>query len=134
MKIPEKARGMIEKGLTIAMATSSREGYPNVAPMLQYWWFGEDRLVIGDLFMKATRKNVEETGRVSLYACDDETGEAYKYCGTAMYEREGEACEMANANLHKKKPDMNFKGVVVATITEVYVATRGKMAGQRIAP
>ena len=40
---------------------------------------------------------------------------------------------MANANLHKKKPDKNFKGVVVIEVTEVYDAARGEKAGNLIA-
>jgi predicted pyridoxine 5'-phosphate oxidase superfamily flavin-nucleotide-binding protein len=131
--IPEKARVLLGQELIIALATSDRKGKPNVVPMLQYWLRGEDELVVGDLFMKATRRNVEENGLASITAWDEETGESYKYCGTARYETAGEALDFANERLHRKKPEKDFKGVVVVKVTEVYIATRGKRAGEKIA-
>ena len=132
MKIPSKARELLSGGLTMAMATSDAAGFPNVVPMLQYWWHGEDELVVGDLFMKATRANVEQNGRVSLSAWSDKTGESYKYMGRGRYETAGEAYDMANGELRKKKPDKRFKGVVVVKISDVYIATKGKRAGERL--
>jgi hypothetical protein len=51
----------------------------------------------------------------------------------AKYETSSKAYEFANAKLHKKKPDKNFKGVVVINITGVYDASRGENAGKLIA-
>jgi len=101
--------------------------------MLQYWWLENGVLVVGDMFMKVTRQNVENHGPVSFTVWDDDNGEAYKFRGTATYETSGPAYELANAKLHKKKPDKNFKGVVVVTVTEVYDAPRGENAGALIA-
>ena len=133
MTMPEGARKLMEQRKTIALATCANTGTPNVVPMLQYWWHGEDELIIGDLFMKATRRNVQDTGLASFSVWDDESGEAYKFVGSARYETSGPAYELANANLHKKKPQMDFKGVVVIRVTEVYDASRGKSAGDLIA-
>jgi predicted pyridoxine 5'-phosphate oxidase superfamily flavin-nucleotide-binding protein len=132
MPIPELARKLMQQGRTIPLATVRDDGVPNVVPMLQYWWYGEDKLVIGDLFMDATKKNIEQNGKVSLCVWND-AGDSFKFVGTAAYETSGPAYQMANDNLHKRKPDKNFKGVVVVTITEVYDATRGPTAGKLIA-
>ena len=83
--------------------------------------------------MNATRKNVEENGYASFCVWDEETGRSYKFVGSAKYETSGEAYELANSNLHKKKPDKNFKGVVVIKVTEVFDASRGENAGKLIA-
>lgn len=123
----------MERRKTIAMATSTKAGVPNVVPMLQYWWLSEDELVIGDMFMKATVANVQENGMVSLSIWDDDSGESYKFVGTAVYETSGPGYELANANLHRKKPDKNFKGAVVMKVTEVYDTARGPNAGSLIA-
>ncbi len=133
MGIPKQARALMEQGHTIPLATVSSDGTPNVAPMLQYWWYGEATLVIGDLFMHATRKNVEDTGKVSFSVWDPETGESYKFNGTATYETSGAAYDMANDKLHTKKPEKDFKGVVVIKVTEVYDAARTPNAGKLIA-
>ena len=134
MVIPQEVKGMLQQPTIIALATSSREAIPNVVYMLQYWWLGEDEIVIGDVFMKATKKNVEENEHVSLCAWDEQLERSYKLKGTARYETSGPAYDLANENLHKKKPDKNFKGVVTIKITEVYDASRGGNAGKRIAP
>ena len=133
IQIPEKAKRLMEQGKVIALATSSKEAIPNVVFMLQYWWFQQDTLVIGDVFMNATHRNVQENGFASFCVWDEETDQSYKFKGTTRYETLGEAYEFANANLHKKKPDKNFKGVVVIKVTEVYDASRGENAGKLIA-
>lgn len=133
MRIPEEAKRLMEKEKVIALATSSKDAIPNVVFMLQYWWYQPDMLVIGDVFMHATRRNVQENGCASFCMWDEETDKSYKFKGTAAYEASGEVYEFANAILHKKKPDKNFKGVVVIKVTEVYDASRGENAGKLIA-
>lgn len=117
----------------IALATASNEAIPNVVYMLQYWWYQPDVLVIGDLFMNATRRNVQENKYVSFCVWDENTDQSYKFIGTATYETSGEAYEFVNANLHKNNPDKKFKGLVIIKVTEVYNASRGENAGKLIA-
>ncbi len=133
MKIPHDAKELMEQQKVIALATATKNAVPNVVYMLQYWWYRPDVLVIGDLFMNATRRNIQENGYASLCVWDEDTDRSYKFIGTAKYETSGEAYEFANENLHKKKPDKNFKGVVVINVTEVYDASRGENAGKMIA-
>ena len=124
---------LMEQQEVIALATASREAVPNVVFMLQYWWYQTDVFVIGDLFMNATRKNILENGCASFCIWDEETDRSYKFIGRAKYETSGEAYEFANTNLHKKKPDKDFKGVVVINVTELYDASRGENSGKLIA-
>ena len=133
MQIPEDAARLLEAGRVIALATSSNKAVPNVVYMLQYWWYRPDILVIGDVFMNATRRNVQENGFVSFCVWDEKTDKSYKFKGTAKYETSGGAYDFANANLHKNKPEKNFKGVVVITVTEVYDVSRGQNAGKLVA-
>jgi len=133
MQIPGNARELMSQNKIIALATASKEAVPNVVYMLQYWWYRTDVLVIGDVFMNASCRNVQENGYASFCVWDENTDQSYKFIGTATYETSGEAYEFANANLHKKKPDKNFKGVVVVKVTEIYDASRGENAGKLIA-
>ena len=133
MKIPHDAKELMEQQKVIALATATKDAIPNVVYMLQYWWYQPDVLVIGDLFMNATHRNIQENGHTSFCVWGEETDRSYKFIGTATYETSGEAYEFANANLHKKKPDKNFKGVVVIKVTGVYDASRGENAGKLIA-
>ena len=118
MQIPHEAKELMEQKKVIALATASKASIPNVVYMLQYWWYRTNVLVIGDVFMNATRRNVEENGYASFCVWDEETDRSY---------------EFANAILHKNKPGKNFKGVVVIKVAEVYNASRGENAGKLIA-
>ena len=132
MQIPSNAKEIMAQKKIIALATASKEAIPNVVYMLQYWWYQPDVLIIGDLFMNATRRNVQENGYASFCVWDEQTDQSYKFIGTAKYETSGEAYEFANANLHNKKPDKNFKGALVIKVTEIYDASRGENAGKLI--
>jgi predicted pyridoxine 5'-phosphate oxidase superfamily flavin-nucleotide-binding protein len=114
------------------LATVDVNGMPNVVPMLQYWWFSDDTMVVGDLFMNATKANVQANGNVCISACGKNT-EAYKLRGNATYEKSGPAYELANGKLHTSKPDKDFKGVVVFKVAEVYNVSKGPDAGKLMA-
>ena len=133
MRWPEKAKALLTKVKTFPMATVSNDGIPNVVPMARRYWYGDDELIIGDLFMKATKRNVEDNGRISLCVWDEDSGESYKLIGTGTYETSGEALDLANEGLQKDKPGKKFKGVVIFRLKEVYDAARGKNAGTLIA-
>jgi predicted pyridoxine 5'-phosphate oxidase superfamily flavin-nucleotide-binding protein len=133
MVLPEAAKAILDRQTLMAFATCSKQGVPNVVYMLQYWRFSEDELVVGDVFMNATRRNVVENGCVSFCVWDEQTDRSYKFKGTARYETSGPAYDLANQNLHQKKTDKNFKGVIVVKIDEVYDAARGPNAGKLIA-
>jgi predicted pyridoxine 5'-phosphate oxidase superfamily flavin-nucleotide-binding protein len=129
MQIPEQVKKMFGKRPMMYLATVDEDGMPNVVPMLQYWWLDEDTMVVGDLFMKATKANVRANGKVCVSACG-EGSEAYKLRGTATYETSGPAYDMANGELHRGKPEKNFKGVIVFRVAEVYNAAKGPDAGK----
>ncbi len=133
MKLPEKAKALLTRIKSFAMATVTDEGVPNVVAMARKYWYREDLFIIGDMFMKATKKNVLDNGRISLCVWDDDSGESYKFIGTGTYETSGEAFDLANEGLQKDKPGKKFKGVVIFKTEEVYEAARGKDAGTLIA-
>ncbi|KPK75603.1 MAG: hypothetical protein AMJ79_10685 [Phycisphaerae bacterium SM23_30] len=132
MVIPESAKKFMDHKPVIAFATCDQQGIPNVAPMLQYWWYNENTLVIGDFFMKMTRKNIEQNPMASFCCWDSQTQEAYKFSGPARYTTQGPEYDMANNNMRQKKPDKNYKGVVIMTITHVYDMKSGPTAGNLI--
>ncbi len=87
----------------MALATSTRSGEPNVAPMGQCWRYSDNEMVIGDFFMKVTKTNIQENGTVSFTVWDDVSRAGYK-----------------------------FKGVVLIHVKEVYDMKPGPTAGQLI--
>jgi len=131
--VPQEVKQVFGDGRIVWMGTTDKDGMPNVAPMLQYWWADKAKMVIGDVFMKATKANVQATGVVCLAVFDQSSEKSYKLKCTASYETEGKMYDFAQAELAKKKPGKRFKGVVVFQVDSVYDLTRGENAGVQIA-
>ena len=51
MEIPEPAKSLVNEHPLMYLATVDEAGWPNVVPMLQYWWHSEDVLVRGDVWL-----------------------------------------------------------------------------------
>ncbi len=130
--VPQRARDLMSFGQVMSLATASAAGEPNVAPMQQCWWYDDETIVIGDFFMKQTKANILENGRASFAVWKGDPREAYKYTGAAQYLTSGPEYDLANGEMHKKKPDKNFKGVVVIKVEKVYDIKSGPKAGQLI--
>jgi len=112
MVVPKEVKSMLGKGEIIAFATTDKDGMPNVVPILQHWWLGDDVMVIGDLLLKASRGNVLDNGRVCISGWDEESGEGYKLKGKAHYEIAGSEYVFVKSEILKTKPDAP-KGVVI---------------------
>ena len=78
MSIPNDVKAAFRDRPIVWLATADDSGVPNVAPMLQYWWIEEGTLVIGDIFMKATRANIESNGEACIAVYDAGSNNAYK--------------------------------------------------------
>jgi len=131
MVVPKEAKGMLGKGKIIAFATTDKVGIPNVVPILQHWWLGDDVMVIVDLLLKASPGNVLDNGRVCISAWDQESGEGYKLKGKAHYEIAGSEYVFVKSEILKTEPDAP-KGVVIIRFTEVYDISLLPNAGKLI--
>ena len=127
---PERAGALMGSGRVMAPATSSRQGESNVAPMQQCWWFDEETLVVGDFFMKKTMENILENIMASAAVWEQDPREGCKSTRSAKYLTMGPEYALANCEMHKAKPDKNFKGVVVIRVERVYDIKSGPTAGQ----
>jgi len=131
MVVPKEVKSMLGKGKIIAFATTDKDGMPNVVPILQHWWLGNDVMVIGDLLLKASRGNVLDNRRVCISAWDEESGEGYKLKGKAHYEIAGSEYVFVKSEILKTEPDAP-KGVVIIRFTEVYDISLLPNAGKLI--
>ncbi|ABR55391.1 pyridoxamine 5'-phosphate oxidase-related FMN-binding [Methanococcus vannielii SB] len=112
------------------LATSSKDGIPNVAPMGANQFVG-DKLVISDNFMKKTLENVKENPvvAINLLNCREHP---YQYKGKAEIVTSGEYFEKAKELNAVKIPGINAKGALVITITSIYSIKPGAEAGNLI--
>ncbi|OPZ85400.1 MAG: Pyridoxamine 5'-phosphate oxidase [bacterium ADurb.Bin429] len=125
-------REFVVQQAIIALATTARDGMPNVAPMFWKVWYDETKLLVLDNFMRATKANVLATGRASVSVWDAASGTAYQLKGAAKDVTEGPYFEAGASHMAVQKPGQRPKGVVVLHVTSVYTQQPGIHAGNLV--
>ncbi len=70
------------------------DGEPNVVPVAFKDVTPEDKLVVGDVFLDTTLKNIAaNNGKIAVSVYDAQNLEGYQVKGTAQYVTEGEVVE-----------------------------------------
>jgi len=115
-----------------AVATASKKGIPNVAPVAMVQLIPDDTIWIGDNYMVKTLSNVKENPHLALYAWDPEKRRCFQIKGTVTVKTSGAEYEKIKARIKEKGPHYPAKGILIVSITEVYECTPGSAAGEKI--
>jgi predicted pyridoxine 5'-phosphate oxidase superfamily flavin-nucleotide-binding protein len=119
-------------GRIFPLATASKDGEPNVAPMGAVFLRDAETIWIGNQFMKATLENVLENPRACLYVWGPGIEGCYKIKGAIKVEREGPDYETMREEVKKARPDLSCRSLLVMRITGVYECRAGEHAGDRL--
>jgi len=114
------------------LATASKDGDPNVAPMGAVFLIDPETIWIGNQFMKTTIKNVEENPRAALYVWGPGVKGCYKIKGDVSVESSGEDYEKMKDMVQKVKPHLHCKSLLVMKITGAYDCKPGPDAGKQL--
>ena len=108
------------------IATCSN-GEPNVVPVAFKDVTEDGKLVVGDVFLETTLKNIaENNGKVAISVYDAQSLEGYQIKGTAKYITDGELVDTFKAMVEKMFNDAaTDKGVLIITPEKVIVTTPG---------
>ena len=106
------------------LGTYSNE--PNAVPVAFKDIREDGKLLVGDVFLDTTLKNIQANGKVAVSACNPQTMEGYQVKGTAEYVTEGTIVD----NFKKIVSDMfngtvTAKGALIITPEKVIVTTPG---------
>lgn len=103
------------------------DGEPNVVPVAFKDVTPEGTLVVGDVFLDTTLKNLAANhGRIAVSVYDAQKLEGYQIKGTARYVTEGEVVETFKAMVEKMfRGAATAKGALVITPERVIVTTPG---------
>ena len=94
MKMSDEVKRVINNNF-VHLATSSKEGKPNVVPIGLCRTISDHELLIVDVFFKKTRKNLEENCQVAIAVEAMEELRAYQLKGEAKIFTQGELYEKA---------------------------------------
>ncbi|GAH88802.1 unnamed protein product, partial [marine sediment metagenome] len=94
MKMSDEVKRVINNNF-VHLATSSKDGKPNVVPIGLCRAISDHELLIVDVFFKKTRKNMEENPQVAIAVEALEELKAYQLKGKAKIFTRGELYEKA---------------------------------------
>lgn len=102
-------------------------GEPNVAPVAFKDVTDDGKLVVGDVFLETTLKNLEANGgRIGISVYDAQNLEGYQIKGTARYVTEGEVVETFKTMVEQMfNGAATAKGALIITPEKVIVTTPG---------
>ena len=108
------------------LATCAK-GEPNVVPVAFKDVTAEGKLIVGDVFLETTLKNIRENnGRIAISVYDAKTLEGYQIKGKAEYVTEGEIVNTFKAMVEEMfHGTTTAKGALIISPERVIVTTPG---------
>lgn len=102
-------------------------GEPNVVPVAFKDVTDDGKLIVGDVFLDTTLRNLRENGnRIAISAYDAKTLEGYQIKGVAEYQSEGEIVDTFKRIVEQMFDGAaSAKGALVITPERVIVTTPG---------
>lgn len=97
---------------------------PNAVPILFKEITSDGKLIIGEVFLNVTLKNIEKNSKIAISACDAATMEGYQIKGTAIHMAEGPLVDKYKEIVTKAMHGAaSAKGVLIVTPEKVIVTT-----------
>ena len=121
----ENVKALLKAGMW-DLATCAN-GEPNVVPVAFKDVTEDGKLLVGDVFLETTLKNLQANGgKIAISVYDAATLEGYQIKGTAQYLTEGEVVNTFKAMVETMfKGAATAKGALVITPEKVIVTTPG---------
>jgi hypothetical protein len=130
VKLTDEMKESIKAVKNIYMATCSKDGIPNVAPMGGFKLLDDETILISDQFMNKTLKNLKENPKVALSFWGDKGG--YQIKGTITIHTDDQIFKDDVAWIKSVMPKLNPKSAIVMKVTDVYSIKPGPDAGKKL--
>lgn len=133
VSIPKEVQEFLP-GKLAWVATTSRDGEPNVTPKGTLKLLDENHVFFADLFSLKTRKNLLENNKIAVTVIDATTAKGYQIKGTAEVVDSGPLYENTSKQIKESPlglPPVHH--VVKITVDAVFDQSVGPDAGKQIA-
>lgn len=117
---------------TFPLATSSKEGVPNVAPMGSVFLIDPETIWIGDNFMHKTLANLTENPKAAIYVYGPGAKGCYQIKADVSIRTSGPEHEKLKTMVQGKKPNLCCKSLLILKITDVFECMPGLDAGKKL--
>jgi len=132
-KLTDEMKAVFGKNKIFPVATASKGGVPNVAPIAFVQIVSDDTIWLGDNYMVKTLANVKENPKMAIHFWDPETKRCFQVKGAVAVKTAGPEYEKVKAMIKAKNEKFPAKSLLVLSITDVFECTPGAMAGKKIA-
>jgi len=131
-KLTDDMKAVFGKNKVFPVATASRAGVPNVAPIAFVQIVSDDTIWLGDNYMVKTLANVKENPWMAIEFWDPETKRCFQVKGKVEVKTAGPDYEKVKAMIKAKNEKYPAKSLLVLKITEVFECTPGASAGKKV--
>lgn len=132
VKLTPEMKEAFSRNKLFPVATASKKGVPNVAPIAFVVMVDDETLWLADNFMHKTLANVKENPQVAIYVYDSEGKKCFQIKGAIDLKTAGPDFEKMRKMVLDKKPGLPAKSLLVMKITEVFDCNPGPHAGKKV--
>jgi predicted pyridoxine 5'-phosphate oxidase superfamily flavin-nucleotide-binding protein len=133
VKIPSELQEFL-KGKLGWVATSAKDGTPNVSIKGSLRLLDDEHLLFSDLSSMKTRKNLQENPKVAIMVYEESSRRGYIFKGPVEVMGSGPLFDQAVEGLKKAMPQLPPpKYVVKVTVESIYDQSMGPNGGKQIA-
>jgi predicted pyridoxine 5'-phosphate oxidase superfamily flavin-nucleotide-binding protein len=134
-KMNARMKEVFEKQETVVLATSAKNGAPNVVPITAKKILDDETILVSDQFFNKTLANLKENPQASITTWDNLEG--YQLKGSVAIETSGPRFEETAKWIDEMGKALNLplksKGAVILRITDIYSVSPGPEAGAKVA-
>lgn len=125
-KLDDNVKSLLNNSKVWHIATM--DDMPNVVPVLFKTIDENDNLVLFDVFMNKTEKNIKKNSKIALTVYDMETLKGYQLKGSAQCSTEQELLDGGNSVT--KNFGLETKGAVIVKVNQIIVTSPGPHNGK----
>ena len=114
------------------VATSSKSGVPNVAPIAFVMLVADDTIWLADNYMNKTLANVKENPHIALYIWEPDSRKCFQIKGKVQVKTSGADYEKMKEKVKAKKEEYPAKSLLVMKVTDVFTCLPGAESGKKL--
>jgi predicted pyridoxine 5'-phosphate oxidase superfamily flavin-nucleotide-binding protein len=131
--LPQNVQDLLRKGRNVWVATSARDGTPNIAIKDSGALLDEEHLFFADIFSKKTHENLLKNKRVAVAVYDADEDVVVQMKGEATFINEGPLFDKVSATIEGLQRGLPpVKSVIQIAGESVWDLSVGPKAGERI--
>ena len=131
VKLNAEMKETFSKIKLFPVATASKSGVPNVAPIAFVMLVSDDTIWLADNYMHKTLANVKENPHIAIYLWEPDSRQCFQIKGKVEVKTSGPEYEKMKATVKAKKDTYPAKSLLVMKITDVFSCVPGAEPGKK---